>query len=74
MPLTNLSNCSDDIVHEKNLEDIEYCMNTQQILDYIDTIPANKTKELTLKKFENFTNILDELFKELEKELSYFKI
>lgn len=74
MPLTNLSDCSDDIEHEKNLEDVEYCMNTQQILDYIDTIPANKTKKLTLKKFENITNILDEIFKGLEKELSHFEV
>lgn len=75
MPLTNLSECNDDCELESNVEDdVEYLMNTQNIIDYINTLPQNKTKELTLEKIEKIRVILDNLFKDLDKELSVFEI
>ena len=74
MPLINLSECSDDFELDTNLEDVEYCMNTPQILEYIGSMPDNKTKELTLEKFARIRVILDDIFKDLEKELSLFEV
>lgn len=74
MPLTDLSKCNDDIEVENIYEEVEICMNNQQILDYINTLHPCKTKELTLEKFEKINSILDDIFKDLQNELSYYKV
>ena len=74
MPLTDISECNDDVELKNNRDKVEYCMNTQQILNYINTLPQNKTKELTLEKFKRIAKVLDDIFRELQKELSKFEI
>jgi len=74
MPLTDLSQCSDDVEIDEVPDTVEIYMNKQQLLDYINTIPQIETKELALEKFEKIIQILDDIFKELQNELSNYKV
>lgn len=74
MPLTDLSKYSKEIEVEDISDKIEICMNKQQLLDYINLLSDVETRELTLEKFEKITIKLDDIFKELQNELSHYKI
>ena len=74
MPLTDLSQCNDYVEIDEVHDTVEIYMNKQQLLDHINTMPQIETKELALEKFEKIIQILDDIFKELQNELSNYKV
>ena len=74
MPLTDLSKYCEDIEFEDISDKVEICMNKQQIVDYINRLSEVETRELTLEKFEKINLMLDDIFKELQNELSYYEV